>query len=153
MDYLKQLISVNSDQCLEWPYSTNDSGYGLVWLNGMARKAHRVSWSLVNGEIPKGMMVCHKCDNRICVNPNHLFIGTAKDNAVDSFNKGRQVRGGELNGRAKLMNYQVIEIKRLLAAGERICNISRKFNIPDATIDNIKSGRAWGNLALNKEQS
>ena len=69
------------------------AGYGAYKLNGKTIDAHRVSYELHNGLIPKGMYVCHTCDNRKCVNPNHLFLGTAKDNYQDAVNKARIVKG------------------------------------------------------------
>src|SRR5690349_3504200 len=78
-----------SKDCWEWKNSLNQSGYGVFYQNSVGYFAHRVSYFLMNGEIPIGLLVCHKCDNPKCVNPEHLFLGTSKDNMLDKVLKGR----------------------------------------------------------------
>lgn len=75
--------------CWLWTASLNDGGYGLFCLDGKDRTTHRVSWRLYRGEIPEGLCVLHKCDTRACVNPDHLFLGTYKDNNNDCVAKKR----------------------------------------------------------------
>lgn len=84
-DQLKNI----TDDCIEWRYGKHKRGYGLIKIDGKDLKIHRVIWALFNGEIPKGMVICHKCDNPSCFNPRHLFIGTQKDNMQDCKAKGR----------------------------------------------------------------
>lgn len=86
--------------CWEWTKATNNIGYGMFRFdsNGM-RTAHRVSYELYNGPIPKGMIVCHTCDNPKCVNPDHLWLGTQLDNYLDMVSKGRNkalVKGSKM---------------------------------------------------------
>lgn len=83
-----------TDDCWEWNASLRGkTGYGAFKLNGKVIDAHRVSYELHFGIIPKGVLVCHRCDNRKCVNPNHLFLGTYKDNHQDGVDKGRIING------------------------------------------------------------
>lgn len=83
-----------TEGCWTWTAALRGkTGYGAYKLNGKTIDAHRVSYELHNGLIPKGMYVCHTCDNRKCVNPYHLFLGTAKDNYEDAVNKARIVKG------------------------------------------------------------
>lgn len=81
-----------SDGCWEWSGSLTSAGYGHTGYLGRTRLAHRIAWELTNGPIPAGMQLCHHCDNPPCCRPDHLFIGTASDNRLDSMAKGRSIR-------------------------------------------------------------
>ncbi|WP_116364397.1 HNH endonuclease signature motif containing protein [Parahaliea mediterranea] len=81
--------TIPETSCIWWIGSNHSTGYGGVWLNGKVRGAHRVVYELEHGPIPDGFVVRHKCDNRKCINPDHLELGTHRDNANDCINRGR----------------------------------------------------------------
>ena len=85
------------DDCWEWTASTRTNGYGQIHFDQKMMQAHRASWIIENGKIPEGLVVCHSCDNKTCVNPNHLWIGTQGDNMADRDRKGRQGGGAHLH--------------------------------------------------------
>lgn len=103
----------NITGCHEWTACHLPNGYGAIQYEGKKLSAHRVSWQLHNGEIPEGMHVLHKCDNRRCVNPEHLFVGTHQDNMKDRSQKGRAARPpqGDKNWAAKLIGSTRTEAK------------------------------------------
>lgn len=130
-------------ECWEWQAGLRCGGYGVFVLrHGKTLPSHRFIWSEIHGEIPKGLNICHKCDNPRCVNPRHLFIGTQYDNIQDQIRKGRMVRG-EQHGRAKLRAAQVLEIRALSNSGVTFAEIGRRFSIAWQHAQNIVNRRIW----------
>lgn len=140
-----------SDGCWEWIASKYTAGYGQIGVNGRMRGAHQVAWGLTNGRIPDGLCVLHRCDNRACVRPDHLFLGTKRDNTRDMDAKGRARRPhlvGSQQPNAKLNEAQVMEIRRRLRAGERRPNLAREFGVKLPCIYQIAVGRSWKHVPM-----
>lgn len=137
--------------CWNWTACKRD-GYGLFRL--IAGKsmvnAHRVSWEIYNGEIPKNMLVLHRCDNRLCVNPNHLFLGNLQENMNDRNKKQRQARG-EKCGRATISNETALKIRNLnpffrKAKWGELKSLSKELNVDIQTISCIWNNKTWRHL-------
>jgi len=155
IDYVRSFwIKVDKksdDECWEWKASFfRGNGYGLFWYNGKKISAHRFSYFIHNGEIPNGLYVCHHCDNHKCVNPKHLFLGTALDNERDKMSKSRQA-SGKKNGQAgtkawsnKLSEKDIIDIRNIYASKQMSQkDLSIKYGVANGTISRIVNKVRW----------
>ena len=118
------------------------NGYGTIFHEGKTQKAHRMLYEAHKGAIPKGMLVCHKCDEPSCVNPDHLFIGSQKENMEDCVAKGRIAKGSR-QGNAKLTEDQVIEIRRMFAEGAKLREVAKLYNMSTQNASDIKTRNSW----------
>jgi hypothetical protein len=145
------------NECFEWPGTRTAAGYGRV----RDKYAHRLIWEVVNGPIPDGMHVLHKCDNPPCVNPRHLFLGTHTENMHDMIAKGRsndaaKPRLGVFCGTSKLTDAEVRAIRQRLVIGKAGANgryrgntreLAVEFGVTEATISAIGRRRAWKHVS------
>lgn len=125
------------DKCWEWTANTG-RGYGMFWFGKIPMVAHRVSWMMLRGHIPEGKLVLHKCDNRRCVNPNHLFIGTQSDNVCDMHSKGRE--GDYRTGITKSFSEEeILDIRDMHSKGMSLRSIAIKYKTTHQTIKRAMS--------------
>ena len=135
-----------SDGCWEWTSFRNTKGYGQVGHFHKLYYAHRASWIIKNGEIPKGMCALHKCDNPPCVRPDHLFLGTKLDNWLDQKKKGHIAKGYDLP-QTKLTIEKVKEIRSLYKKNVfGFKNVAKRTGIPVGNVYHIITRHTWNHI-------
>jgi hypothetical protein len=134
--------TISDDGHWLWTSPLSNDGYGTFWLNNKDERAHRASWILFRGDLPKDVQVCHKCDIPACVHPGHLFLGTQQDNLDDMVAKGRSERG-ERHHNARLNDISVLFIRGLAKCGWRETALGALFGVAHTTINSIKSRKIW----------
>lgn len=164
-----------TNACWNWTGASLEKGYGRIGIGKSIILAHRLSYLIHLGEIPVGMLVCHTCDNPRCVNPDHLFLGTHKDNFDDARRKNRIATGdrhglrlhperaacGNNNGthtcphrvakgerlpQAKLNARAILNIRRLRARGQTYASIARYYSVSDVTIKRVVERKTWKHI-------
>lgn len=131
------------EACWTWMGAYNTQGYGNFKVSrGTYRGAHRVSWEIHNGDIPEGLYVLHHCDNRPCVRPDHLFVGTQQDNMADAAEKGRMPRG-EYHPHTRMTAETVRRIRQEYAEGSSQRDLVRKYRSSPPTIHRIVHRKSW----------
>lgn len=132
------------DDCWEWKASCQPTGYGQFGLRNTMLYAHRVSFELHNNRpVAKGMCVLHSCDNRKCVNPNHLSEGTEKENIRQAIERKRWNQIGENHYGSKLSRKDCEEIYSLLMQGSQGRKLAAKYKVTESVISEIKNGKHW----------
>ena len=134
-----------ADSCWIWKGSKGANGYGIISFGGKPITAHRLSWKIHNGEISSDVIVRHLCNNKICVSPHHLAIGTIQDNADDRVRAGNSPKGSN-NNMSKLNEAQVKEIKKLLRVGLSGAEIGGRFGVTRTCICSIKNNITWKHI-------
>lgn len=135
--------------CWLWTACIDVVGYGKIRVGRSQKLAHRLSYELHKGEIPIGLKVCHHCDNPGCVNPDHLFLGTQKENMNDSARKGRHAdHSGSKSACAKLNEFQVSIIREAKLAGHKRADVAKYFKMSISAINHIFLGYSWKHVNL-----
>jgi predicted XRE-type DNA-binding protein len=144
--FWKKVRVLGPDDCWEWQV-TLSSKYGRFWTGDIYIGAHVFSYMIHNEDYSSDLEVCHTCDNPRCVNPSHLFLGTAKDNAEDRTRKRRYSdRRGEKCPTHKLKEAEVLEIKKLLKQGLLQKEIAALYGVQNSQISRINTGKRWAHL-------
>jgi transposase-like protein len=134
-----------TDGCHFWRGASRGVGYGCIKIEGKVVDAHRVAWVLANGQVPEGMFVLHSCDHRSCVNPVHLRLGSAADNAHDAVNRGR------MGGSNRVLSYaQAEHIRALYELGNTtIAALATEFGVGDETVRKIIIGETYTSPSID----
>jgi len=153
------IAKADGDACWPWTAGKDADGYGQIKVGRKTHKTHRVAWTLANGQIPDGMCVLHRCDNRPCCNPNHHFLGTSEENTADKVAKRRQARGAAISARqVKLVRGEAHHSARLTADAVRLIreeceqignlrDIAARYGVSVPAIRKIKNRQSWSHVA------
>ena len=135
-----------TDYCWIWTTGKSSNGYGSFYFNDKTVSAHKFSWMLYYGKVIDNLKVLHTCDNRACVNPKHLYLGTSADNSRDMTDRDRQAKG-ENNGWSKLTKEQIISIKSYPYHRGLYRQLSKQFNVTPESISNVCRGIYWKHIS------
>lgn len=149
---LSACIKDEDTGCIEWQRVLTRDGYGKTKVKGRTLPAHRAMWFATHGVVEPDLFVCHHCDNRRCLNIEHLFLGTAKDNMADKMKKGRWHGGpatwkltslGSNHHNAKLNEDSVRQIRKRASNGEMFAQLAKDYGVSATAISATVSGRTW----------
>lgn len=134
------------EHCWEWVGGKSSGGYGNMMIGRRNVRAHRFSWEIANGKPPDGMLVLHRCDNKACVRPSHLFIGTHADNVADKVGKRRQATGEKI-GSAKLTIPDVAAARKMYASGTMShSQIAAALGVTRENIGMVVRRKTWAHV-------
>lgn len=150
--FWEKVDTSEDSECWEWQAGSSGTGYGFFYANGDHLRAHRVAFTLKYHD-PGELQVNHHCDNRLCVNPNHLYSGDQSDNMKDAVRRGRKPlsgainidKSGETNGRAKLTEEQVMRIYRN-PEDKTNKELAEEFDVSTGSISHIRNGETWSSV-------
>jgi predicted XRE-type DNA-binding protein len=132
----------SDDECWNWTASTKTNGYGQFKCNNQTYRTHRFAWMITQGYIPEGLLICHRCDNRLCCNPNHLFVGTHTDNMQDRAIKNRRSKLRRTHS-IKLTDDQIREIRKSKLKQK---DIAKRFDISQGQVSKILNRKRWTDM-------
>jgi len=139
-------VAVQLNGCWFWTGELNADGYGVYRIEGKAFLAHRIAYWLSHNDFDPALSVCHRCDNRPCINPDDLFLGTRAENIADRHAKGRSVRG-ESQGLSKLTDEKVREIKQAWAGRLKTQRqMAQEYGVCNDTVYKICTGKNWKHI-------
>lgn len=140
-DCLRMRTVFSESGCHEWNGTIALNGYGMVHFNGKSYLAHRASYMEAKGDIPFGMNVNHHCDNRRCVNPEHLYVGTQKQNIADMLSRGRADRRGEKTHSRRVLTWG--DVRTIRASGQPNVDLAREYHVSRDCIYSVVNHRTW----------
>ena len=138
-------VDTATDECILWPYAQNGWGYGSLRSDGHNEGVHVLACEQAHGPRPHGMDACHSCRNRHCFNPRHLRWGTPTENCADRIEDGT-VNHGERNGRAKLTERKVLEIRSRFHLGASLDDLATTYGVKPNTVYQIVVRRLWTHI-------
>jgi len=143
---------IKNDGCWDWKGAKDKDGYARMSCSPLlgAERAHMASYLIHIGKIPKGKLICHHCDVKVCTNPKCLFVAYPRYNSADMVIKNRQAKGSK-NGTSKLSENQVKEIKKMLHLGNTGPEIAKKYSVHYTTIYRIRDEKNWSHVTLDPE--
>ena len=138
------------NECIEWDKRLNNDGYGILFYDGKQHYIHRATWEKHFGIIPKGLCICHKCDNRKCYNIDHLFMGTHLQNMQDMAKKGillKRAARGEKQSLSKFTEKEIIEIRKIYSLQKHsIRKMAKNLSVAYNTMYCILTRKTWAHV-------